>query len=504
MFAPPGAIVVAMGFWDRLRGRSPSAQQESSESTALVLRRPVVDATLPAEVNNIRLSLYDGLQNLMAGLGNERDKRFFTNYTLDFAANRSALEAMYMSSWLASKIVSIPAEDMTREGAEISWEGRDAAGKEDIAITAEIERLDMWGVVTEALRWARLYGGAGIVVGIKGQALDTPLNEETIVKGSLECLLVYDRWYLSTSGSRDLKIGSPNFGFPNSYIIADTALNVHWTRVIRFSGRPLPKTLWLANAYWDGSELAHIIDNIKDYDAGRAGTASMLWDASVDVLRLALLKETLSEDNGEALVRKRLMTALLSKSMNRALVLDKEDEYSQKQTQFSGVKDILGQFILDVSGAADIPVTRLFGQSPAGLTATGESDIRNYYDHIASKRKTQLRRPLMRLAKMLIRSAIGRLPENLTITFPPLWQVSATEQATIEKTNAERDKIYLDQGVVTEGLVARQLKADDVYSQMEEEDVKMAKELALQPDPNIAPASEAPTDESNRNEQRSS
>lgn len=67
-------------------------------------------------------------------------------------------------------------------------------------------------------------------------------------------------------------------------------------------------------------------------------------------------------------------------------IIDKDDDFSTHQYTFSGLSDVYQQFIMpDISGAAGIPVTRLFGRSPAGLNATGESDLQNYYDKIEEK-----------------------------------------------------------------------------------------------------------------------
>ena len=66
--------------------------------------------------------------------------------------------------------------------------------------------------------------------------------------------------------------------------------------------------------------------------------------------------------------------------------------------------------------------TRLLGQSPAGLSATGDSDTRNYYDMIAARQELDLRPQLERLDKLILRSA-GVDPAALTFEFRPLWQM---------------------------------------------------------------------------------
>jgi len=64
-------------------------------------------------------------------------------------------------------------------------------------------------------------------------------------------------------------------------------------------------------------------------------------------------------------------------------LLDSEDEYSsESHAAFGGLSDIMGRFMEQISGANQIPLVRLFGQSPAGFS-TGETDLRNYYDTVS-------------------------------------------------------------------------------------------------------------------------
>lgn len=84
----------------------------------------------------------------------------------------------------------------------------------------------------------------------------------------------------------------------------------------------------------------------------------------MDVLRISGLSNTLTTDRGAEEVHKRFQLAAMMKSFNRMLLLDAQDAYTQKTNHFSGVKDVIEQFMMDISGAADIPATRLFGQSP--------------------------------------------------------------------------------------------------------------------------------------------
>lgn len=54
----------------------------------------------------------DGLENFVAGLGTQSDKRSYTGWGVVLPLNRVQLEAMYRTSWLAKRIVNLPADDM--------------------------------------------------------------------------------------------------------------------------------------------------------------------------------------------------------------------------------------------------------------------------------------------------------------------------------------------------------------------------------------------------------
>jgi hypothetical protein len=133
-------------------------------------------------------------------------------------------------------------------------------------------------------------------------------------------------------------------------------------------------------------------------------------------------------------------------------------------------------------------MTRLFGQSPAGLTATGESDIRNYYDRISADQESRIRPGMERLLEAVIRSTLGHMPKDVAITFKPLWQMSDKERSEIEYANAQRDQIYLLQGVIPEHTVTARLVETGVYgNSLTQDDVDLVKKLAAQaavlPDP---------------------
>ena len=87
--------------------------------------------------------------------------------------------------------------------------------------------------------------------------------------------------------------------------------------------------------------------------------------------------------------------------------------------------------MMDMAGAAEIPATKLFGRSPQEFNATGEADLRNYYDMIAQIQERIVRPALEKLLPVMAVSCWGEVPDDLEIIFEPVMTSSATERAEL-------------------------------------------------------------------------
>jgi len=154
------------------------------------------------------------------------------------------------------------------------------------------------------------------------------------------------------------------------------------------------------------------------------------------------------------LLEQRVVLSAQLKGNNGLFVIDGEEEYSQKTFTFTGLPDISHQALQAVAGAADIPLTRFLGQSPAGLTSTGESDLKNYYDAVNSMQTLMVTPTLDNLDEALIRSALGRRPEEITYEWSSLWQMSDEQKSKISKETAETIKILTDSQLFPEEELA--------------------------------------------------
>ncbi len=112
--------------------------------------------------------------------------------------------------------------------------------------------------------------------------------------------------------------------------------------------------------------------------------------------------------------------------------------------------------MIRLAAASRIPYTILMGDSPAGLNATGDSDIRNFYDHIAAMQRRKLRPVLRQIVSIILRVLYGdKAPKKWDIEFRPLWQPTEKEVAETRFQIAQADAIYLDRSVFSAEECAR-------------------------------------------------
>ncbi len=391
----------------------------------------------------------DSFENFAARLGLNNDNTFSAG-TYEFnlvTRNRIKLEAAYRGSWLVGVIIDSIAEDMTRAGINPTLANDDGQIKK---FQAEFSRRQVWQSLCSLVKWGRMYGGAIGVLQIEGQDLASPLDVDTVGINQFKGISVYDRWMLNPTLFETIRSG-PDIGLPKFYQIVTPnsagldaptmtgSIRVHHSRCTRYIGIELPFFQAITEQMWGESVLERLWDRMIAFDTATLSSANLIERASNRMVGIEKLRDVIAM-GGDA------MKALLSQfDLMRSMMtnegitlLDKADEYKADTYTFAGLAEMLLQFGQQLAGASGIPMVRLFGQSPAGLSATGESDIRMYYDSINAQQEARLRNPMQTLCEVVWRSKFGEaLPDDFEFEFTPLWQESATEKATNNKTTTE-------------------------------------------------------------------
>lgn len=412
--------------------------------------------------------------------------------------NYALLNSMYRTGSILQSVVDIVPRDMLREWFNITG----TIEAEDLdKMDRMMRRVKLRDKIDEGLRWGRLYGGAAGIILIRGQekSLDKPLSLKSITPDSFAGLLILDRW-CGISPSLEIvdDMADPDFGLPEYYDITSSGnkltARVHHSRVVRFTGRELPYLEKLAEVYWGESEIEPVFTDIRLYDNVMANMGNLTFRANVDTMAIKNLEQLFSLGSIEQ--QKRFWNMMQAQSVAQSnfgyRLIDQENTVQNTQYAFTGWNYVIEAVQVNLSGATHIPVTKLFGRSPAGMNATGASDLQNYYDYIDGLRESKLRPILERLLPIMCMSVLGEVPEDIDISFPPLWTPTALELAQIAGAKANAIVGAFSSNLLTQGQAQKELKklADEtgMFDAIEDEDIennmdKTFQELTAMADP---------------------
>jgi phage-related protein (TIGR01555 family) len=443
-----------------------------------------------------KLYTMDAFQNQMARLGfGQPNLNEGADYPLTrMSQNYNLFTSLYRSSWIVRKIVDVFPSDMVKNWIKFN----SSLDPEKISkINSVIRKTKTKEKIKEGLRWARLYGGAAGLILIDGdEDLTEPLDYDAIMLDDYKGLLIFDRWngiYPDIELEDD--ISDEEYGYPKYYSISLSEANsnlmlsynkqdlvkVHHSRIVRFNGRDLPLWERQAEMFWGESEIEIVFEELKKRDNTSANIASLIFLANIRVLKMNDLGQLLGASTQKA--QENLYKVLQAQNQlmsNMGIyVMDKDDDFGSEQYSFGGLNDIYESFMLDIAGACEMPVTKLFGREPAGFNSTGESDLTQYYDTLEEKQETYLQPIIDKLLPIIFMSTLGAIPEDLDWEFNPCMNVNSKDLADLAQSMASPIFEAFNAGLITKEIALKELKQQNektgMWSNITDEDIKNAK-----------------------------
>lgn len=373
------------------------------------------------------------------------------------------LADLYEENPIIARIVDVVPDEGLRQGFSIT--GLDAAQSE--LVTGLFDDLGLSALVTEAWAWGRLYGGALLWVGADdGMPVDTPLLADRV--RALRFLRVVEKAYAFPDRYVNDPMSSAH-GDVERWRIHDPETGrvslVHRSRVIRFDGVRTSTRRRRRNNGWAHSEVRRVLTVLSQYEGGWASVLTLLNDSSQGVFSINELFTMLASDKQD-LLRKRLQFMDETRSVSRSIMLDANSEkYERVETgTLAGLPGVIDGLTLKLAQASRIPVSILMGQAPAGLNATGDSDIRWFYDRIRTEQINVLKPRLERIVRLAMRAKGVTEPPAWSIKFASLYQLTDAEQADLRAKQATIDTQYITAQVLTPEEVRANRFRRDGYS----------------------------------------
>lgn len=406
----------------------------------------------------------NSLSDFVAGIGasvSQSDPLMFNNRFHAISLNRAMLSQSYLEHGIIQVLIDQPIDDAFRGGIDLVIPELSA---DDIKEVMEYMHMnEILDTYCQAQKWKRLYGGAGIIINA-GQDMTKPLNINSITEKTPLEFYAADRWELSYTPSGFSQLDQ----FAEYTVQKDTPYNyyghkIHIDNVIKLKNKEAPSLIRGQFGGWGVSELEKILRSYNQYLKHQNVTYEMLDEARIDVYKVNGFNSQIATRDGSAKTAKRFQEASKIKNYQNALVLDKDDDYEQKQIAFAGLAEILNQIRIGIACDLRMPMTKLFGMSASGFNS-GEDDIENYNSMIESEIRSKAKGGLIKIIRICCQKVLGYVPEKVDYEYKPLRIMTNKEQSVMKTEALMRVKETLNSGLCTSEKAVELLNNEKVFS----------------------------------------
>lgn len=352
--------------------------------------------------------------------------------------NMSQVEEFYHNNGLAKKIVDVIPEEMVSPGFQLN------GVSDNTKFQSEWDGLKLEPQITDALCWARLYGGSYVLAMVN----DGRMLTSAAKRGKpLESIVVYD--YDSVSVAEEEKNPrSPRFGKPKMYTVkplnGGSDFNVHYTRMHYVDGERVTNKVRKLNNGAGGTVLnKSMIEAILDYDYSEYLATQLLKRKQQGVWKAKGLALICDDRDGEYAARLRMAQVDANSGVGNTIGIDADDEeYTVINSDISGIPEFLSAKMDRIVALSGIHEIVLKNKNTGGVSASQNTALQTFYKLVDRKRNDDYKPLLEFLLQFIVTE------EDFSVEFEPLSLPTDSEKADIFKKNAEAV-----QGLVTDQVI---------------------------------------------------
>lgn len=386
---------------------------------------------------------------------------FYNNRYYMITNLRTLLNEMYVEHGIIQTMIDQPVEDGFRGGFKII--SSQLSADDIIELEKKMEETEAVEKLIEALKWNRLFGGAGLIINVAGENPADDFDIETVGEGKEIEFYSADRWELANNPY----ILTPSLT-PNGQRIKDVNFNyygieINPSRVLILRGKPAPSLKRLQLQGWGMSELERLVSPMNKFLKNQNVIYELLDEAKLDVYSIDNYAGSVASGQEEA-VKRRIMLTNYMKSYLNALILDSEDKFDQKQMSMAGVSEVLREARYDIASAMKMPVTKIFGMSSAGFNS-GDDDIENYNSMIERDVRSPARNIIKTIVRLLCKSVFNYIPDDIDIEFESLRIMKESEEEALRTSKYNRFRDLYINGLITKGEFYDLLTSENVITQ---------------------------------------
>lgn len=385
------------------------------------------------------------------------------------------LASLYQNGLIGS-IVDVLATDTTREGIVLHSVDEAAQAK----ITTILDRLTdlrYKSVLKDAMIKNLLFGGAGIFLDIAkqdaGPELAKPLRMSSakISKDRpLTRLVVVEPYFCVGVEYNSSNPLSKDWYNPEYFMVVGQ--KVHRSRFMKLVYTK-PPTMYLPRYNFFGIPL---VQQIEEYVLRFEKTTTYINEIMQRMRTIVYstnLGDMSEESNktqeemlSEAMSFKARLDLLANQGSNIGIaVIDKEtEEITEINSSLSELSNILSSMAEQMCIVPKIPATRLLGLSPQGFNATGEFDMKNYFNTIAQIQESNLRDALQTVIDIICVEQFGDIDRSITFDFKPLQALDETQMAELQRSMIDQVSALFSTGLITKDEARKTLAKNELLN----------------------------------------
>lgn len=384
----------------------------------------------------------------------------YNNISLELLSlQQYLLTYLYKTFGILGKVVDIPVDDAYKEGG-FTLEAESIDEKDLQRLERSLVTNGDIDDIKTARKWARLFGG-GALIAVSGKNLSSPLNYETLFNQPLEFIAV-DRWQLQYSLSNINQRGGMWQLTQYQTKDIDNAQTIHSSRVFPLKGKKAPYLIEQQVQGWGISVYEQIFQDMSQFFKSRNVLFELLDEAKTDVLKLATLQTAISSSAGERALQKMVDMIARNKNYKSQITLSKDDDYEQKQITFSGFDGILREIRIMMSGSANMPVNKLWGEGVTGF-GSGEDSLENYNSQIQNEIRTPDDEVIEWVLKLRCYQLFGEEVPDLVKTWKNLRVLSAIDEQNIHDHKLANVMQLFDRQLLTPQETMTYLKKQQIF-----------------------------------------
>lgn len=370
-----------------------------------------------------------------------------TSYNL-MSLQRVLLSYVYVLHGPLRTLVDQPPYDAFRGGFKIKT--KEVSPEELKDLTKELKKLKVQNRVIDALRWDRLFGGAGIIINVD-QDYKTPLNLDAINESSKLSFKVADRWELAWNGTPNADTAT--FGY--------YGLKIDQSRVAKIVGEEPPSLVRQRLQGWGMSAIECVMREISQYFKNNNVIFELLDEAKVDIWKIKGFNSQILSAIAQGKTAKRIQLATRMKNFLNAITLDSEDDYEQKQVTFTGLAEMLEQIRIGMAAAVRMPMSKIFGLASSGFSS-GEDDLENYAAIVEGVRE-RAENIFDLIVPVVMMKVWGFVPDDWTVEWNPVRTLTAEQIENVKTQKFNRANTLATTGMLTPQEFMQYLQDEEIY-----------------------------------------